>query len=335
MAVKTIPAKNVPETTPPIDDEDDDEEEEAPASTDCSATFSVNDDFNCELVIPRAASAAGDNANASVKTPLERPSEMAASTSDARIVTDTPIGADTMVEFNNADICTPTSIISPPAARPRFLPNNESWRRTEDVLMFTRTSSDVLTPREAATPTRRAEDTSSEKEAGLSGEPPEGIAIFRLKTSVGVDTTAVAVTDIEGDGEIVLELVPLAVCEGEIVLDGVVVCEGVPEREGVDVEVSVIVFVLLGLFEGVCVEDIVSELVPLTVCVTVAVLDEEVVCEGVPEREGVDVEVSVIVFVLLGLFEGVCVEDIVSELVGLCEGVCVDDIVLELVPLTV
>ena len=86
---------------------------------------------------------------------------------------------------------------------------------------------------------------------------------------------------------------------------------------------------------GVCVEDIVSELVPLTVCVTVAVLDGVVVCEGVPEREGVDVEVSVIVFVLLGLFEGVCVEDIVSELVGLCEGVCVDDIVLELVPLTV
>ncbi len=49
-----------------------------------------------------------------------------------------------------------------------------------------------MTPREAATPTRRAEPTSSEKEARLNGDPPGIIAILRVKASAGF-TVAVAV----------------------------------------------------------------------------------------------------------------------------------------------
>ncbi len=92
---------------------------------DCPASFKVSDDLNCEVVIPRAARAAGDNAIASVKTPLVMPAEMAASTRDARFVTDAPAVGDSKVLLNTADMCTPMSIISPPAARPRLpTPNN-------------------------------------------------------------------------------------------------------------------------------------------------------------------------------------------------------------------
>ena len=119
MAVKTIPAKKAPETSPPIDDSDDDAVFADPTE-DCPSPFKVSDDLNCELVIPRAARAAGDNAIASVKTPLEMPAEMAASTRDARFVTDVPAVGDNKVLLKTADTCTPMSITSPPAARPRL-----------------------------------------------------------------------------------------------------------------------------------------------------------------------------------------------------------------------
>ena len=123
MAVKTIPATIVP-ATPPIEDDDDDDDDAVFAVPTEEATFKVSDDLNCGAVIPRAARAAGDEASASVKMPLEIPTEIAASTRDARIVTDAPAVGDNNVLVNTADICTPTSITSPPAARSR-LPNND------------------------------------------------------------------------------------------------------------------------------------------------------------------------------------------------------------------
>ena len=72
------------------------------------------------------------------------------------------------------------------------------------------------------------------------------------------------------------EVVPLTVCEGVIVLDGVAVCVRVPESDDVDVTVPVIVFVLLKLFDGVCVE--------VNDNVEVNVPDKELVLDGVTEE---------------------------------------------------
>ena len=129
------------------------------------------------------------------------------------------------------------------------------------------TSADVSTPREAATPTRRADATSFEKDETLNGEPPEGIARFKLNTSVGVDTVAVAVLDdvevIKDAGDIVLEVVSLpvielvAVLEKEAVLLPVEVKVSEPEEEDVIVLVADGVFVALTV--GVALEE--SEIV--------------------------------------------------------------------------
>jgi hypothetical protein len=88
------------------------------------------------------------------------------------------------------------------------------------------TSADVSTPRDAATPTIRAEATSFEKDETLNGEPPEGIARFKLNTSVGA---VPELEEVEDAGNIMLELVPLSLCADVIEFDGVVVCEGVPD----------------------------------------------------------------------------------------------------------
>ena len=59
----------------------------------------------------------------------------------------------------------------------------------------TRTSPDVSTPSEVATPFRRAEVTSSEIDSGRRGSPPGIFAIFILKTTIGC-----GVDDCRADG---------------------------------------------------------------------------------------------------------------------------------------
>lgn len=235
-AVNKIPAKNVPEATPPIDEAVLVPASAPPTSTDFPFTFKDNADLSCAAVIPSAARAAGDDASASVKRPLEIPSEMAAFTRDVRIVSDAPTGRDNRALLCAANNCTPIAISSPPAASPRFpnpnAPRSASCRLT-DVLTLAITSSDVLTPRVAATPTRRAEATSSEKEALLSGEPSESIAILRMKVRVGttdavavavekgciVPAVAVAVITALADDEPIAVIVETALEEGTMIVE--------------------------------------------------------------------------------------------------------------------
>ena len=121
MPEKTIPTINMPATRPPDNASTFTLRTPAGAVSVFPVLTNVKADLSCEAVIPSAARAAGDDASASVRIPLEMPLAIADSTRAARTAADAPSGADNKVLFATAEELAPMAMSRPPAAaRTRF-----------------------------------------------------------------------------------------------------------------------------------------------------------------------------------------------------------------------